>query len=223
MMNNLFSIFDPSTSMNYSLNWVSMIFVFMLFPMIYWFIPSRYNMSIKLIYDLIVNEITLLLKYKENIMNSIYLMSIFIIFFFNNFMGMFSYIFTSSAHMSFNLPYSSFLWVNLMIFGWSFKTNQMFFHLVPQGTPAILMSFMVIIETISNLIRPGTLAIRLSANMIAGHLLMTLISSTCPLLNFLPMIIVVNIQTLLIILELSVSIIQAYVFMVLITLYMAEL
>ena len=54
----------------------------------------------------------------------------------------------------------------------------MFAHLVPQGTPPVLMPFMVCIETISNVIRPGTLAVWLMANMVAGHLLLTLLGNT---------------------------------------------
>jgi len=98
----------------------------------------------------------------------------------------------------------------------------MFIHLVPQGTPNILIFFIVLIETIRNLIRPRTLAVRLTANMIAGHLLITLISSTGNFLIILFLFIMLLIQCLLIILELRVSIIQAYVFSVLITLYRAE-
>lgn len=44
----------------------------------------------------------------------------------------------------------------------------MFAHLVPQGTPGALIPFIVLIETIRNVIRPGTLAVRLAANIIAG-------------------------------------------------------
>jgi F-type H+-transporting ATPase subunit a len=48
---------------------------------------------------------------------------------------------------------------------------------VPQGTQTMLITFIVIIEIISNLIRPGTQAVRLTANIIAGHLLLTLLGN----------------------------------------------
>jgi F-type H+-transporting ATPase subunit a len=50
-------------------------------------------------------------------------------------------------------------------------------HLVPLGTPSVLIPFMVIIELIRTFIRPFTLAVRLTANIIAGHLLLVLLRS----------------------------------------------
>jgi len=50
-------------------------------------------------------------------------------------------------------------------------------HLVPIGTPPILIPFIVLIELIRTIIRPLTLAVRLTANIIAGHLLLVLLSS----------------------------------------------
>ncbi|OQR79318.1 ATP synthase subunit 6 (mitochondrion)-like, partial [Tropilaelaps mercedesae] len=58
----------------------------------------------------------------------------------------------------------------LIIFNLLLKFNNFIKHLVPLGTPIILSSFIVIIETLRNLIRPSILAIRLTANIIAGHL-----------------------------------------------------
>nr|YP_009519816.1 ATP synthase F0 subunit 6 [Trichogramma ostriniae]AOM68249.1 ATP synthase F0 subunit 6 [Trichogramma ostriniae] len=222
MMNNLFSIFDPSTSQSYSLNWLSSLYILLFIPNLYWFIPSRYSFMFLVLLNYLIGEFKMLLNIKKNLMNLLFLMSIFIFIMLNNFMGMFSYIFTSSSHLTFSLSLSLTLWLSFMLYGWIVNTNHMFMHLVPEGTPSALMVFMVLIETISNLIRSGTLAVRLSANMIAGHLLMTLISSTGSSLSILMLFFMLFSQTLLILLELSVSVIQAYVFTVLSTLYSAE-
>jgi len=80
----------------------------------------------------------------------------------------------------------------------------------------------VIIETIRNTIRPGTLAVRLSANIIAGHLLLTLLGNQTANANSLPLLILLITQITLLVLEVAVSIIQAYVFIVLATLYLRE-
>ena len=84
------------------------------------------------------------------------------------------------------------------------------------------MVFIVLIETTRNLIRPGTLAIRLSANIVAGDLLLTLMGNAGPSLSVFGVTGLILGQNLLILLEIGVAIIQAYVFTVLTTLYVAE-
>lgn len=95
-------------------------------------------------------------------------------------------------------------------------------HLVPLGTPPVLIPFMVLIETVSNVIRPGTLAVRLAANMIAGHLLLVLLGNQGPSLSSSLLRILLVTQILLLTLEGAVAIIQSYVFAVLATLYSRE-
>ena len=86
------------------------------------------------------------------------------------------------------------------------------------------MPFMVLIETIRNIIRPGTLAVRLAANIIAGHLLLTLLGNTGPSIrSSLLLSILIFSQILLLTLESAVAIIQSYVFAVLRTLYTREI
>jgi F-type H+-transporting ATPase subunit a len=99
----------------------------------------------------------------------------------------------------------------------------MFAHLVPQGTPSALIPFIVIIETIRNIIRPGTLAVRLSANIIAGHLLLTLLGNTGNSISIIIVSILVFVQILLLLLESAVAVIQSYVFTILRTLYSREI
>ena len=62
--------------------------------------------------------------------------------------------------------------------------NRLFAHLVPTGTPGALIPVIVIIETVSNIIRPLTLSIRLAANIVAGHLLLTLLGSQISNISF---------------------------------------
>jgi F-type H+-transporting ATPase subunit a len=81
---------------------------------------------------------------------------------------------------------------------------------------------MVCIETIRNIIRPGTLAVRLTANIIAGHLLLTLIGNTGNSLSIILLNVLIFSQIILLILEFAVAIIQSYVFAVLSTLYSRE-
>nr|WIL79801.1 ATP synthase F0 subunit 6 [Neohydnus sinensis] len=218
---NLFSSFDPSTNFNTSLNWSSSLLWIFFIPTLFWLIPSRLNFLWMKIMLTLHNEFKILIGKNYNGSTLIFI-SLFTFILLNNFLGLFPYIFTSTSHMILTLTLALPLWLSFMIYGWLNNTIHMFAHLVPQGTPPILMPFMVCIETISNVIRPGTLAIRLSANMIAGHLLMTLLGNTGPMLSLFLINFLIIVQLLLLTLESAVAIIQSYVFAVLSTLYSSE-
>nr|DAC76770.1 TPA_asm: ATP synthase F0 subunit 6 [Pseudomyrmex ferrugineus] len=221
MMMNLFSVFDPVTSSFLSLNWLSMSMFFMLIPMMFWIIPSRYFMVWETITSFIFKEFKSLIQYSFS--NIILFYSLFAYILINNFMGLFPYIFTCSSHMSFSVSISLSMWVGIMMYSLVNFFNETMAHLTPMGTPSILMPFMVVIESISLVIRPLTLAVRLSANMIAGHLLLSLLGSTGSKISFIiTMMIMIMGQILLFILEMSVAIIQAYVFSILSVLYSSE-
>nr|YP_009236812.1 ATP synthase F0 subunit 6 [Telchinia serena]AMJ17280.1 ATP synthase F0 subunit 6 [Telchinia serena] len=223
MMNNLFSIFDPSTNLfNLSLNWMSTFLGIMFIPLSFWLIPNRHFIMWNFVSGKLNNEFKTLLGPNSFKGSTFIFISLFFFILFNNFLGLFPYIFTSTSHLNISLSISLTLWLSFMIYGWIYNTQNMFIHMIPQGTPSILMPFMVLIETISNIIRPGTLAVRLTANMIAGHLLLTLLSNTgINMPNYL-LILLIIVQILLLILESAVAIIQAYVISVLSTLYSSE-
>nr|UFK62172.1 ATP synthase F0 subunit 6 [Habroscelimorpha dorsalis dorsalis]UFK62185.1 ATP synthase F0 subunit 6 [Habroscelimorpha dorsalis media] len=222
-MVNLFSTFDPSTNiLNLSLNWLSTMMCLLMIPMTFWFIPSRYSLIWNNVIITLHNEFKTLLGPFNHKGSTFIFISLFSFILFNNFMGLFPYIYTSSSHLSMTLSLALPMWLSFMLFGWINNTQHMFAHLVPQGTPPVLMPFMVCIETISNVIRPGTLAVRLAANMIAGHLLLTLLGNTGPMLSSSIVSLLIMTQILLLMLEFAVSVIQSYVFAILSTLYSSE-
>nr|YP_007374668.1 ATP synthase F0 subunit 6 [Urochela quadrinotata]AFI54777.1 ATP synthase F0 subunit 6 [Urochela quadrinotata] len=221
MMNNLFSTFDPATSINLSLNWLSMMMGLMFMPFMYWIMPNRTSITFQLLTGTLFNEFKMLLQ-KNSKGLSLIMITLFMFILFNNIMGLLPYIFTSTSHLMFTMTLSLPLWMCFMLFGWINNTNHMLSHMMPHGTPNMLMPFMVIIETISNMIRPMSLAVRLTANMIAGHLLMSLLGNSSISSKPLFLGLIMIIQVILMTFETAVSLIQAYVFSVLSTLYSSE-
>nr|YP_010586489.1 ATP synthase F0 subunit 6 [Pseudoneureclipsis sibuyana]UZZ44290.1 ATP synthase F0 subunit 6 [Pseudoneureclipsis sibuyana] len=217
MMNNLFNIFDPASFM-FNLNWSSSIIIILILPMKFWTMQSRSNSIYNSLNNWISKEMKINIKKNNSI---IIISSLFIFISMNNFMGLFPYTFTSTSHLTMTLTFSLPIWLSIMMYGWTNMTNKMFTHLIPNSTPTILMPFMTIIETISNIIRPVTLAVRLTANMIAGHLILTIMSSNNPEFKFIPIILIS--EMMMMILEMAVAMIQAYVFTILSSLYLSEI
>nr|QZZ18262.1 ATP synthase F0 subunit 6 [Dikraneurini sp. SL-2021a] len=216
MMNNLFSVFDPCTGY-FSLNWLSTLWFLMMTPYTYWYLPNKISYLFNKMMNIMKTELKPIMPYKGT---TIIMIMILIKIMIDNTMGLLPYMFTASSHLIFSLSMALPMWIGFMFYGWMNKTNYMFSHLLPTNTPSVLMPFMIIIETISNIIRPGSLSVRLTANMIAGHLLMSLLggNTLTPTMMMMTMII----YSTLMMFELAVAMIQSYVFMTLTTLYSSE-
>nr|YP_009731508.1 ATP synthase F0 subunit 6 [Macrocheles muscaedomesticae]QHQ98526.1 ATP synthase subunit 6 [Macrocheles muscaedomesticae] len=221
MLMNLFSIFDPSTSPYFSMNWMILFIIFLLLPNMFWKCPSRVTFIFKNITLLVLKEININIK-NHNMKSAIIFICLFYFILFNNIMGLYPYVFTATSHLSVSLMLAFPAWLTMMLWGWIINMNHMFTHLVPMGTPMMLTSFMVIIESISLIIRPITLSVRLTANMIAGHLLLSLLSNISEKMPtmYLPTFLIIN---TLLCLEYAVAIIQSYVFITLVSLYLSEI
>nr|YP_009227918.1 ATP synthase F0 subunit 6 [Tetraclitella divisa]AII19591.1 ATP synthase F0 subunit 6 [Tetraclitella divisa] len=219
-MTNLFSTFDPmSSTFSLQLNWTAMfIFIIVFFPL-YWSSFSKASSPYSELTYYITKEFIPLFKSYKNI---IFFNILFIFILINNIFGLMPYTFTSTAHIAMTFSMALTIWLIFMLYGWMNNTNHMFAHLVPLGTPMILMPFMVMIETISNIIRPITLSIRLAANLTAGHLLLILLGESMVNSKIIIIITVTAAQFALMTLEAAVAVIQAYVFATLSTLYASE-
>nr|YP_010956515.1 ATP synthase F0 subunit 6 [Zalieutes elater]WMY89608.1 ATP synthase F0 subunit 6 [Zalieutes elater]BAI77071.1 ATPase subunit 6 [Zalieutes elater] len=142
-----------------------------------------------------------------------------------NMLGLLPYTFTPTTQLSLNLGLAVPLWLATVIIGMRNQPTIALGHLLPEGTPAPLIPVLIIIETISLFIRPLALGVRLTANLTAGHLLIQLIATAAFVL--LPLMPTVAILTgtllfLLTLLEIAVAMIQAYVFVLLLSLYLQE-
>nr|YP_010976254.1 ATP synthase F0 subunit 6 [Cyprinella venusta]WNX94860.1 ATP synthase F0 subunit 6 [Cyprinella venusta] len=142
-----------------------------------------------------------------------------------NMLGLLPYTFTPTTQLSLNMGLAMPLWLATVIIGMRNQPTVALGHLLPEGTPIPLIPVLIIIETISLFIRPLALGVRLTANLTAGHLLIQLIATAVFVL--LPMMPTVAFLTaavlfLLTLLEVAVAMIQAYVFVLLLSLYLQE-
>nr|ACV95875.1 ATP synthase subunit 6 [Cynoscion xanthulus] len=142
-----------------------------------------------------------------------------------NILGLLPYTFTPTTQLSLNLGLAVPLWLATVLIGLRNQPTAALGHLLPEGTPTPLIPVLIIIETISLFIRPLALGVRLTANLTAGHLLMQLTSTAAfVLLSMMPTVAILTtiLLFLLTLLEVAVAMIQAYVFVLLLSLYLQE-
>nr|YP_008474770.1 ATP synthase F0 subunit 6 [Orectolobus japonicus]AGS43551.1 ATP synthase F0 subunit 6 [Orectolobus japonicus] len=142
-----------------------------------------------------------------------------------NLLGLLPYTFTPTTQLSLNMAFALPLWLMTVLIGISNQPTIALGHLLPEGTPTPLVPILIIIETVSLFIRPLALGVRLTANLTAGHLLMQLIATAAfVLITIMPTVALLTstILFLLTILEVAVAMIQAYVFVLLLSLYLQE-
>lgn len=189
------------------------------------YLPSRWQFMMENIYAFVIQ---LLKQQVTNIMALKYFPLVFFVFIFIltcNLIGLLPYGFTITGHIivTFQIAFSIFVGITIIGF---FNNKIKFLNLfVPSGVPSVLMPFLVIIEFVSYLIRPFSLAVRLFANMLAGHTLLNILSAftfnvfkNYVLLSFLPFLFIFFI----VILEFSIAFVQAYIFSILLCIYLND-
>nr|QTK16173.1 ATP synthase F0 subunit 6 [Dipturus oxyrinchus] len=142
-----------------------------------------------------------------------------------NLLGLLPYTFTPTTQLSLNMAFALPLWLTTVLIGMLNQPTIALGHLLPGGTPTPLIPVLIIIETISLFIRPLALGVRLTANLTAGHLLMQLIATAAfVLISTMPAVAILTsiVLFLLTLLEVAVAMIQAYVFVLLLSLYLQE-
>ena len=191
-------------------------------------IGSNWLIAIEATVDTIVNMV------KGQIGGTIYgryvplIYTLFIFILIGNLIGMIPYNFAIATSIVFIISISLSLWIGLTILG-LYLHNVVFFSLfVPVGTPLALVPLLVLIELLSYSARAISLGLRLAANTLSGHLLMSIlgnlvktfmgISKITFIIGLLPIAGIFAI----VILEFAISCIQAYVFAILTSSYLKD-
>lgn len=220
MIMRLFSVFDPTSYFGLKLNWSVMIVVFILIPINYYLIRRGFYLIFKSLFvgfKNVFNDVSIPHYAALNFLCVI----TFIYLSLTNLISLFPFVFTRTAHPLITLGLGLVFWISFFIIGWfkNFKIRAA--HLVPMGSPLVLAPLIVLIERVRHLIRPFTLSIRLAANIIAGHLIVGLLSRIrmIRIFGFTSSLIL---QNILILLEFGVAIIQGFVFRILLLLYAIE-
>ena len=144
--------------------------------------------------------------------------AIFLLIYAVNLVGLLGYTFSIRAIINFNIIRAVLLWASSSLVVWAGRPKKALFHLTPRGTPLGLVPLIVGIELIRSLIRPLTLSLRLTANIVAGHLILSLIYHASPASSTHALVLTV-VRAVIFVLELAVGLVQAYIFSTLLALY----
>lgn len=221
-MGNLFVAFDKTRRVfRLPLNWASACFSILLLCSSFWLANSQYSLIQLKLFEYIAGEFKAIIG-QFCAPGSLWVsVSLFTFILLINFSGLLPYIFPARRHLPFAIRLAVPLWVGHIVFRWYRQPQAIFAHLVPLGTPGALIPFIVVIELIRSSIRPLTLSVRLVANIIAGHLLLSLLGNIGPNVRLALIGLIIGLIVLSL-LETGVAVIQAYVFRALRTLYLRE-
>nr|QXX99483.1 ATP synthase F0 subunit 6 [Laevapex fuscus] len=148
-----------------------------------------------------------------NFINSLIIMLILL-----NLLGLIPFGFSITSSIWVNSAVALVFWMMLIWSGMKSSAKKTIAHLAPMGAPVALMPFLVLIETVSILIRPLTLTVRLVANIGAGHIVLSMISSCLNSFSISMFLVMMTYNFF----EVFVCFVQAYVFTLLLKSYSNE-
>lgn len=150
-----------------------------------------------------------------------FIMTLFIFVLFGNLLGLFPYAFTFTSHLSVVGAIAVLGTLVSMCLG-VYNRGLAWFHVFfPKGVPVLLAPLMVPIEIVSFLSKPFSLTVRLVMNMTVGHIMLEIVAGfvfVMGLAGFVPLLF----TGLLILFEVFIGVLQAYVFTILSCIYLAE-
>lgn len=191
-------------------------------------LADNWSLSQESIYETVHSIVINQINSKEGQIYFPFIYTLFIFILVNNLIGMVPYSFASTSHfiLTFSISFTVVLGATILGFN---KHGLKFFSLfVPAGCPLGLLPLLVLIEFISYLARNVSLGLRLSANILSGHMLLNILAGFCYnimtsglllfFLGLIPLAFIIAFSGL----ELGIAFIQAQVFVVLTSSYIKD-
>eukprot|EP01110_Echinostelium_bisporum_P005560 TRINITY_DN235_c0_g1_i10.p1 TRINITY_DN235_c0_g1~~TRINITY_DN235_c0_g1_i10.p1 ORF type:complete len:246 (+),score=-32.29 TRINITY_DN235_c0_g1_i10:1630-2367(+) len=188
------------------------------------FVPSNWQSVLETIYLFVVGLVREQ-SGKKGIKFFPFFFTVFTLILIMNTMGLLPFSFTVTSHIIVTISIALsfvFCWI---IIGFMTLGLKFFLIFVPKGIPMWLLPMLVLIEVLSYILRPLSLAIRLFANMLAGHILLHIIAASAVFLSsqwFLLVLLPVVFVILIFFLEIFISFLQAYIFTILLAIYLRD-
>uniref|UniRef100_A0AB39A5Z7 ATP synthase subunit a n=1 Tax=Chaetopterus qiani TaxID=3230731 RepID=A0AB39A5Z7_9ANNE len=232
MMMDIFSSFDPrdfpsifSISIPNVFPWVVSL---MITPMIFnqlWVYPSRISSIFMAPLSFMMSQVIKLTGvHLAGFASTI--SSLFIFLMVVNLLGLAPYIFGLTGHIVISLSLSLPIWLSLIMSAIAFSPSSWAASFLPTGTPPALSSFLILIEAVSISVRPVTLAVRLTANITAGHTILGMVgiyaSSALLSLSTVSFFVLYMFHFGYMMFEFGVALVQGYIFCLLVSLYSNE-
>jgi F-type H+-transporting ATPase subunit a len=182
----------------------------------------KFNILLKILINFILNDFN---KVNKSCINLNILILVFIFNVILNIINLLPFSFCLNSQLRIFFFFRFLIWLSCVFLSINKFIKRFFSHLTPIGCPLVLRPLIVLIEFIRLIIRPITLRVRISANILAGHLLIHLLTEFSFFLinlTYFSLIFSTLFLFILNLLEIGVAIVQPYIFCTLINIYLTE-
>jgi F-type H+-transporting ATPase subunit a len=183
-------------------------------------VPGRWQSLVELCYEFVANMV------RDNVGSDgrkyfPFIFSLFMFFLMGNLLGLLPYSFTFTSHLAVTFGMAMVVFIGTTVIAFAKHGFKFFGFFLPHGTPLFVAPLLVPIEILSYFFRPISLALRLFANMTAGHTLLKVFGGfvvAMGVAGVVPLAAVVAVTGI----ELIIAFLQAFVFTILTCIYLND-
>lgn len=183
-------------------------------------VPGRWQSLVELSYEFVANMV------RDNVGSDgrkyfPFIFSLFMFFLVGNMLGLLPYSFTFTSHLAVTFGMAMVVFIGTTVIAFAKHGIKFFGFFLPHGTPIFVAPLLVPIEILSYFFRPISLALRLFANMTAGHTLLKVFGGfvvAMGVAGVVPLVAVIAVTGI----EVIIAFLQAFVFTILTCIYLND-